>query len=112
MRETMAHRGPDGSGLWRAPDGRIGLAHRRLAIVDLSDRAAQPMAASDGTLHIVFNGEIYNHGELRVELTAKGHRDWRTDHSDTEVILAAFREWGIACLDKFRGMFAIALWDA
>ncbi len=111
MRETMIHRGPDGAGLWRPNDGRVGLAHRRLAIVDLSDRATQPMVSTDGRHRIVFNGEIYNHRELRAELTARGHTNWRTDHSDTEVILAAFREWGIACLDKFRGMFAIALWD-
>jgi asparagine synthase (glutamine-hydrolysing) len=112
MRETMLHRGPDGAGLWISPDGRVGLAHRRLSIIDLSNAAAQPMSNGDGSLQIVFNGEIYNHAEIRRELEALGHRRWKTDHSDTEVILHAFEEWGIECLQKFRGMFAIALWDA
>src|SRR5690606_1336355 len=83
--------------------------HRRLAIIDLSDAATQPMIA--GPLALVFNGEIYNHAELRRELVALGHRDWRSDHSDTEVILKAFRQWGIGCIERFRGMFAFALWD-
>jgi asparagine synthase (glutamine-hydrolysing) len=73
---------------------------------------SQPMSHGDGSLHIVFNGEIYNHAEVRRELEDLGHRRWKTDHSDTEVILHAFAEWGIDCLHKFRGMFAIALWDA
>ena len=112
MRDTMIHRGPDGAGLWISPDRRVGLAHRRLSIIDLSTAAAQPMSNGDGSLQIVFNGEIYNHAEIRRELEENGHRRWKTDHSDTEVILHAFEEWGIACLQKFRGMFAIALWDA
>jgi asparagine synthase (glutamine-hydrolysing) len=112
MRETMVHRGPDGAGLWISPDRRVGLAHRRLAIIDLSDAAAQPMSNGDGSLQIVFNGEIYNHAEIRRELEELGRRRWKTHHSDTEVILHAFEQWGIACLQKFRGMFAIALWDA
>ena len=111
MRDSMAHRGPDSAGLWMAEDRRVGFAHRRLSIIDLSELADQPMTTSDGALTVVFNGEIYNHAELRRELIARGHRDWRTDHSDTEVILHAFREWGIDCLHKFRGMFAFALWD-
>jgi asparagine synthase (glutamine-hydrolysing) len=111
MRDTMIHRGPDGAGLWISPDRRVGLAHRRLSIIDLSTAAAQPMSNGDGSLQIVFNGEIYNHAEIRRELEQNGHRHWKTDHSDTEVILHAFEEWGIACLQKFRGMFAIALWD-
>src|ERR1700678_2661762 len=111
MRETMVHRGPDGAGFWISPDPRVGLAHRRLAIIDLSDAAAQPMSNGEGSLQVVFNGEIYNHAEIRRELEENGHRRWKTDHSDTEVILHAFEEWGIACLQKFRGMFAIALWD-
>lgn len=110
MRDSMDHRGPDGAGLWQSGDGRIALGHRRLAIIDLSTAATQPMVQGD--LALVFNGEIYNHAELRAELTALGHADWQTDHSDTEVVLKAFRQWGIACLDRFRGMFAIALWDA
>jgi asparagine synthase (glutamine-hydrolysing) len=112
MRDTMVHRGPDGAGLWISPDRRVGLAHRRLSIIDLSAAAAQPMSNGEGSLQIVFNGEIYNHAEIRRELEELGHRRWKTDHSDTEVILHAFEEWGIACLQKFRGMFAFALWDA
>jgi len=112
MRETMVHRGPDGAGMWISPDRRVGLAHRRLSIIDLSDAAAQPMSNEDGSLQMVFNGEIYNHAEIRRELEGQRQRLWKTDHSDTEVILHAFAEWGIDCLQKFRGMFAIALWDA
>src|SRR6201996_5153592 len=112
MRETMVHRGPDGAGMWISPDRRVGMAHRRLSIIDLSDAAAQPMSHEDGSLQGVFNGEIYNHAEIRRELEGRRPRRWKTDHSDTEVILHAFAEWGIACLQKFRGMFAIALWDA
>jgi asparagine synthase (glutamine-hydrolysing) len=112
MRDAMAHRGPDGVGTWIAPDGRVGLGHRRLAIIDLSSAAAQPMSNADGTLWVSFNGEIYNHAEIRAELERTGKYRWRTDHSDTEVILHAFAEWGIDCLQRFRGMFGIALWDA
>lgn len=112
MRETMVHRGPDGAGTWVDDEGRIGLAFRRLAIIDLSDAASQPMCDAEGILWIVFNGEIYNHRELRHELSMRGHRRWKTDHSDTEVILRAFREWGIECLHRFKGMFAFALWDS
>ncbi len=74
MRETMAHRGPDGAGLWISADRRLGLAHRRLSIIDLSDAAAQPMSNGDGSLQIVFNGEIYNHAEIRRELEELGKR--------------------------------------
>lgn len=111
MRDAMSHRGPDGTGSWISPDGRVGLAHRRLSIIDLSSPAGQPMANEDGLLQIVFNGEIYNHAEIRRELEARGGHTWKTDHSDTEVILHAFEEWGIDCLHRFRGMFAFALWD-
>jgi asparagine synthase (glutamine-hydrolysing) len=90
----------------------MGLAHRRLSIIDLSDAASQPMSNGDGSLQIVFNGEIYNHAEIRRELEALGQRRWKTNHSDTEVILHAFEEWGVGCLQRFRGMFAIALWEA
>jgi asparagine synthase (glutamine-hydrolysing) len=112
MRDTMTHRGPDGAGTWVSEDGRVGLAHRRLAIIDLSDEAAQPMSNKDGTLWVSFNGEIYNHAEIRAELERIGGFHWKTDHSDTEVLLHAFAQWGIACVERFRGMFAIALWDA
>lgn len=111
MRDTMIHRGPDGAGVWVSKDGKIGLGHRRLSIIDLSEAAAQPMCNEDASLLISFNGEIYNHAEIRKELEQIGGHHWKTDHSDTEVILHAFEEWGIDCLEKFRGMFAIALWD-
>jgi asparagine synthase (glutamine-hydrolysing) len=109
VRDHMAARGPDGFGEWFSDDGRVGLAHRRLSIIDLSDRAAQPMASADDRCLISFNGEIYNYRELRSELQAKG-RVFRTQ-SDTEVLLQLYEEHGTAMLDKLRGMFAFALWD-
>jgi asparagine synthase (glutamine-hydrolysing) len=112
MRAAVAHRGPDGEGLWVDAGGRIGLGHQRLSIIDLSLAAAQPMSNADGTLRIVFNGEIYNHADIRTELMALGRTQWMTDHSDTEVILQAFDQWGIECLSRFTGMFAFGLWDA
>jgi asparagine synthase (glutamine-hydrolysing) len=112
MRDAMAHRGPDGAGSWVSADGRVGLGHRRLSIIDLSEAASQPMCNEDGSLWVSFNGEIYNHAEIRAELLRLGGHRWKTDHSDTETILHAFEEWGIDCLHRFRGMFAIALWDA
>src|SRR5262249_24726707 len=111
MRDTMAHRGPDGAGAWVAADGRVGFGHRRLSIIDLSDAAAQPMSNEDGALWVTYNGEIYNHADLRRELSQAGRHRWKTDHCDTEVILHAFEEWGIECVHRFRGMFAFALWD-
>lgn len=112
MRDVMSHRGPDGAGLWISPDHKVGLGHRRLSIIDLSEAANQPMTNEDGRLWIVFNGEIYNHAAIRTELEHIGGHQWTTDHSDTEVILHAFEEWGIECIHRFRGMFAFALWDA
>lgn len=111
MRDTMIHRGPDGAGNWIGNDGRIGFGHRRLSIIDLSDAATQPMATADGKYILTFNGEIYNHQEIREELKSLGYNKWKTNHSDTEVILYAFAQWGIECLHKFRGMFAFGLWD-
>jgi asparagine synthase (glutamine-hydrolysing) len=111
MRDAMRHRGPDGGRTWIDADRQLGLGHRRLSIIDLSDCASQPMANADGSLRLVFNGEIYNHRELRAELERDGRARWQTDHSDTEVILHAFEAWGIDCLSRFRGMFAFALWD-
>lgn len=111
MRDTMVHRGPDGAGVWVGANGAVGLGHRRLSIIDLSDTAGQPMASDDGSLQLAFNGEIYNHAALRRELDALRPIAWRTDHSDTEVVLRAYETWGIDCLHKLRGMFAIALWD-
>jgi asparagine synthase (glutamine-hydrolysing) len=110
MRETLAHRGPDGAATWVSPDGRAGLGFRRLAIIDLSEAAMQPMTNEDSSLRLVFNGELYNHAELRPELERLGHV-FRTDHADTEVLVHAFEEWGIDCLKRFRGMFAFAVWD-
>ena len=112
MRDTMIHRGPDGSGVWVSDDRRTGIGHCRLSIIDLSEAASQPMCNEDGSLWISYNGEIYNHVEIRSELEQIGGHHWKTNHSDTEVILHAFEQWGIDCLKKFRGMFAIALWDA
>lgn len=112
MRDTMAHRGPDGHGLWISPDRRCALAHRRLSIIDLSPSAAQPMHSVCGRYHLTFNGEIYNHAELRAQLTELGHTSWRTSHSDTEVILAAYARWGKECVHRFRGMFAFGLYDS
>jgi asparagine synthase (glutamine-hydrolysing) len=110
MRDTMIHRGPDGAGVWWDREGRVGLAHRRLAIIDLSDAGAQPMASADGRLQLVYNGEIYNHLDLRFELEAKGYR-FRS-RTDTEVILHGYREWGEKLLDRLIGMFAFAVWDS
>lgn len=110
MRDTMAHRGPDGSGLWISADQRVGFGHRRLSIIDLSGAASQPMADQSGQVVLTYNGEIYNHADLRRTLEGLGHQ-FRTDHSDTEVLLNAYLQWGIACLERFHGMFAFALWD-
>jgi asparagine synthase (glutamine-hydrolysing) len=112
MRDCMAHRGPDGARTWVSDDHRVGLAFRRLAIIDLAETAMQPMSNEDGSVRLVFNGEIYNHAEIRAELERLGGHTWSTDHSDTEVIVHAFEQWGIDCLHRFRGMFAIAIWDA
>ena len=112
MRDTMVHRGPDGGGVWMSEDCTLGLGHRRLSIIDVSTIANQPMTNEDNSICIVFNGEIYNHADIRKELQSKNKYKWKTDHSDTEVIIHAFEEWGIDCVHKFRGMFAIALWDS
>ena len=111
MTDSMAHRGPDGRGLWLSENKRLGLGHRRLSIIDISNAAGQPMTDSSGRFTVVFNGEVYNHTEIKADLQKKGHTNWRTSHSDTEVLLAAWREWGVEALHKFRGMFAFALWD-
>jgi len=108
-RDALRHRGPDGAGLWSSADGRVMFGHRRLAIVDLSDAGAQPMSLTNGNWHITFNGEIYNHDELRRELRALGH-SFR-GHSDTEVLLAALAQWDTRCLSRLRGMFAFAAYD-
>ncbi len=107
---AMRTRGPDGEGSWVDPDQRICLLHRRLAIIDLSANAAQPMADLDTGNQIIFNGEIYNYHELRTELTAKGYC-FRTN-SDTEVLLKLYSAYGHGMLQKLRGMFTIAIWDS
>lgn len=109
MRDTMIHRGPDGHGVWISNDGRIGLGHRRLSIIDLSDAGKQPMSNPEQTIWITFNGEIYNHLEIRSELEKLGYK--YHSNSDTETIIYAYQQWGIGCLNKFNGMFAIGLWD-
>ena len=113
MRDALAHRGPDGVGLWVSPDRRVGLGFRRLAIVDLSPTANQPMvnSAEDGAIRVVFNGEIYNHRALRRELEAAGHV-FTTDHSDTETILHGYELWGEDVVSHLHGMFGLAIWDA
>lgn len=110
MRDTLAHRGPDDAGAWWSTAGNVGLGHRRLSIVDLSSCGHQPMHDGHGDLGIVFNGEIYNFRSLRDELRAKGHT-FRSA-TDTEVILAAYREWGTGFLQRLSGMFAFAIHDA
>ena len=107
MNQILAHRGPDDNGLWCADDQRLGLAHQRLTIIDLSQHGHQPMKAANGHI-IVFNGEIYNHVELREQLKT----DWEfRSQCDTEVILAAYHKYGPACVQYLRGMFAFAIWD-
>ncbi|HXT50264.1 MAG TPA: asparagine synthase (glutamine-hydrolyzing) [Thermoanaerobaculia bacterium] len=108
-REAQAHRGPDGAGLWESDDRRIALAHNRLAILDLSPAAAQPMSFAGGRYRLTFNGEIYNFQALRAELRAQGVR-FLTD-SDSEVVLALYARDGVAMLPRLRGMYAFALWD-
>ncbi|MBI4964986.1 MAG: asparagine synthase (glutamine-hydrolyzing) [Desulfomonile tiedjei] len=109
QRDTLVHRGPDDAGTWWSPDSRVGLAHRRLSIIDLSPAGRQPMLDGKGELCITFNGEIYNFPELRKELIRLGHH-FRSA-SDTEVILEAYREWGTDCLERLNGMFAFGLYD-
>jgi len=111
MGDALAHRGPDASGTYLSPDGRLGLSHRRLSILDLSPAGAQPMFSADGSLVLSFNGEVYNYREIREELTGLGHAF--RGGSDTEVMLASFREWGVEdAVRRFIGMFAFALWDS
>jgi len=109
MLASMAHRGPDDSGIQVLAGGELVFGHLRLSILDLSELGHQPMTTPDGKTWIVYNGEIYNFREIRSELQASGWT-FRSD-SDTEVILAAYRNWGLGAIDRFRGMFAFALWD-
>lgn len=109
MTDTIQHRGPDGEGHWINEDKNIGLGHRRLAIIDLSDAGAQPMLFPDRRYAIVFNGEIYNYLELKEELLKKGYHFH--SHSDTEVLLKLYMEKGATCIKELDGMFAFAIWD-
>lgn len=107
MTDAIAHRGPDGEGHY--VDGPLGLGHRRLAIIDLSEAGHQPMATEDGRFVIAYNGEVYNFNELRIELEASGHRFH--SRTDSEVVLKALAHWSEGALTRFNGMFALALWD-
>src|SRR5437764_4227792 len=107
--ERMRPRGPDAGGTWISPDSRVALGARRLAIIDLTDEGTQPMADVDGELRIVFNGEIYNHRELRARLERLGARFHST--TDTEVLLQLYRHDGANMVELLRGMFAFAIWD-
>ncbi|MDQ3025358.1 MAG: asparagine synthase (glutamine-hydrolyzing) [Pseudomonadota bacterium] len=106
---SLKQRGPDDNGVWVRPGGRVALGHTRLSILDLSPLGHQPMRSPDGTLTMVFNGEVYNFAVVRAELEALGHR-FRSS-GDSEVILAALQQWGVKAVDKFIGMFAIAVWN-
>src|SRR5882762_5965937 len=106
MRDVITHRGPDDEGIFI--DGAVGLGHRRLSIVDVA-AGHQPMTNEDKTLHITYNGEIYNHADFREELEARGHV-YQT-HCDTETILHLYEEYGESCVDYLRGMFAFAIWN-
>jgi asparagine synthase (glutamine-hydrolysing) len=110
MREALRHRGPDDAGIWLSHNGRVGLAHRRLSILDLSEAGRQPMHDEIGDAWVTYNGEIYNFMELREVLEKRGHRF--SSSTDTEVLLAAYREWKEHCLDRLNGMFAFAFYDA
>ena len=108
-RDVMAHRGPDDFGEWWSPSGQVGLGHRRLSVIDLSEGGHQPMSRVHRGLTVVFNGEIYNYQILKAELEKLGYTFQSS--SDTEVLLVAYEVWGTACLSRLNGMFAFALYD-
>ena len=109
MLSALDRRGPDDCGLWEDPDGLVALGHTRLSIIDLSPAGHQPMSYNDGRYWITFNGEIYNYKELKKELENNGV-NFRTQ-TDTEVVIAAWSQWGANSLKRLRGMFAFGLWD-
>ncbi len=108
MRDAISHRGPDDAG--QLCDGPVGIANRRLSIIDLTPAGHQPMSTRGGTLHLVYNGEVYNFAEIRAELEDLGHRF--SSRTDTEVVLHAYEEWGEGCVSRFDGMFAFCVWDS
>ena len=108
--DSMVHRGPDGAGYELFDNNTLGLGQRRLSILDLSEAGKQPMSYADGRYWMTYNGEIFNFIEVREELQQLGHA-FKSD-TDTEVILAAYAQWGKACLDKFNGMWAFVIWDS
>ncbi len=110
MSGALSHRGPDDTGVWVSHDRSVGLAHRRLSIIDLSVQGRQPMANEDGSIQLVYNGEIYNFRELREDLVSKGHI-FRSG-TDSEAVVHAYEQWGSSCLERLNGIFAFALWDA
>src|SRR3982750_773234 len=110
MTNEIQHRGPDDDGIYISPDLRVGFGFRRLSIIDLSPAGHQPMSTEDGSIWIIFNGEIYNHQEIRKDLEEKGYRS--RSRTDTETILYAYREYGIEFVHRLLGMFAIAIWDS
>jgi asparagine synthase (glutamine-hydrolysing) len=110
MRDTMIHRGPDDKGAFVSLDGQIGLGHRRLSIIDLSEAGRQPLSNEDETVWTTYNGEIYNYQELTSELKAKGHRF--SSRTDTEVIVHLYEEYGKDLVNRIRGEFAFAVWDS
>lgn len=109
MRDVMVHRGPDDAGLWINRERTVGLGHRRLSIIDLSEAGKQPMSDCNKQIWVTFNGEIYNFQEIRDELKKKGYK-FRS-HTDTEIIANAYKEWGTDCLERFNGMFAFGIYD-
>lgn len=109
MTDSLAHRGPDDSGIYIDQQNRIGLGHRRLSILDLSPLGHQPMSNDDGSIWITYNGEVYNFNEIRNELIKKGYSF--KSNTDTEVVIKSYEEWGIECVHKFIGMFAFGIWD-
>jgi asparagine synthase (glutamine-hydrolysing) len=109
MLDALKHRGPDGEGLYHCPENQVNLGHRRLSIVDISG-GRQPMWSKDNSVGIIFNGEIYNHKELRIQLEKLGYQ-FNTDHSDTEVLIYGYKEWGLEVLKKLNGMYSFCIYD-